>query len=228
VTTSWKEQIGKHQVVRPAAIADAANGQLSSAVLEAVTNGKGDTVGHLEATAAKAWQAMVAAAKRDGIILDLTDSYRSLESQERLLYQRYDHADHGRGSLVYKNQRWYLKPGYAQVATPGTSNHGLGLAVDTKNESGPSLEWLEAYAHEFGFEWEVRSEVWHIHYWPGDDIPQAVLQSQEDDEMTPDQAAKFDKMDYAIEQLILPAVARIELALAKFIDAVNKSQPAEK
>ena len=75
----------------------------------------------------------------------------------------------------------------APAGTPGTSNHGIGLAIDIASASGKRLEWLlgdgfaTSNALKFGFSWEVadsknpNSEAWHIRYVCGDKLPQAVL-----------------------------------------------------
>lgn len=181
--SSWRDQIQKHTVVRPAAIAHADNGRLPSSALALIYDGHGTATGELEATAARAWNAMSHAAAHDGVTLASISSYRTYDSQAALVRQRYDHTDHGRGGFTWDGKHWYLKPGYATVAKPGTSNHGLGLAVDTNHTVRGVLGWLEAHAHEYGFEWEVTSEEWHVRYWPGDQIPQAVLDHEGDDDL---------------------------------------------
>jgi hypothetical protein len=77
-------------------------------------------------------QELVAAAKRDGINLGITDSYRTFNEQ------------------VILKQR---KPGLA--ATPGRSNHGWGLAFDFKGINGTSKQdaytWLKNNAPKYGW-----------------------------------------------------------------------------
>jgi LAS superfamily LD-carboxypeptidase LdcB len=89
-----------------------------------------------------------------------------------------------------------LKKGMAPAGSPGTSNHGWGLAIDaavivdgktiaiTSDPDGKGgfksgLEWLMANALKYGFSWEIKdgaqAEAWHIRYFTGDKIPQAVL-----------------------------------------------------
>ena len=62
------------------------------------------------------------------------------------------------------------------LATPGKSQHNLGLAVDVHSASEPKrLNWLIANVKEFGFSWEVvPSEPWHLRYVNGDNIPASV------------------------------------------------------
>lgn len=191
---SWHDQINKHTVVRPSAIANAQNGRLPDSALAQIQDGNGHNVGLLEKTAAKAWAAMASAARRDGVVLSSVSSYRTFQSQKNLWDERYDHTNHGRGSRTCGGDRRYLKPGQATVACPGTSNHGLGLAVDTNHTGHGVLAWLEQHAATYGFEWEVPSEEWHIHYWPGDRIPAAVAATEEDDMTDAEKKALFDTL----------------------------------
>ena len=63
------------------------------------------------------------------------------------------------------------------LATPGKSNHNLGIAVDVHSASEPKrLNWLIANVKDFGFSWEVvPSEPWHLRYVCGDTPPPAVV-----------------------------------------------------
>ena len=63
----------------------------------------------------------------------------------------------------------------APMATPATSNHGWGLAVDVWSANGKRLDWMLQNCDKYGFSWEVQSEPWHIRYVCGDILPQAVL-----------------------------------------------------
>jgi len=81
------------------------------------------------------------------------------------------------------NTYWRLRPGYASVAVPGTSNHGWGIALDTcvlrpdgsiaSLASSAAWMWLLANASTFGFSWE-NDESWHLRYFAGDATPAAV------------------------------------------------------
>ncbi|GAA3724033.1 LAS superfamily LD-carboxypeptidase LdcB/Sec-independent protein translocase protein TatA [Spinactinospora alkalitolerans] len=84
----------------------------------------------------------------------LTSSYRDLPNQQR----------------VYAEQ----PPGNAAV--PGTSNHGLGQAVDmcggVQNQGSPEFNWLEANSRQWGWfhpQWAYSSpfEPWHWEYETG-------------------------------------------------------------
>jgi hypothetical protein len=85
----------------------------------------------------------------------ITDSYRSLAEQRRVAY---------------------AKPGLA--ATPGTSNHGWGLAIDlctSENRSQSVMSWLSENGPTYGWDnpdWARRGgsgayEPWHWEYVPG-------------------------------------------------------------
>jgi LAS superfamily LD-carboxypeptidase LdcB len=69
-----------------------------------------------------------------GTDLRLTDSYRSLA-----------------GQVAVKQAKGFL------AATPGTSNHGWGLAIDVAGIGGlgqfdsPGYVWLKAHAEDFGW-----------------------------------------------------------------------------
>ena len=105
---------------------------------------------YLRADAAYAFDRLSEAYAQDyGEPLCVTDSYRSLASQESL---------------------YATKPGLAAV--PGTSNHGWGTAVDfcggVESFGSPAHEWMRSHAPLFGFfhpEWAQaggsRPEPWH-------------------------------------------------------------------
>ncbi len=125
---------------------DARNGKLDSSELTAVT-GSWFGRGSLLPPAATAWEEMRAAAATDGIDLQATDFYRSWESQNNA-YQAHLRGD---------------KP--ANVLPPGTSEHGLGLAVDITNGhiigvNDPEHAWMRANGAAFGW-YPISNESWH-------------------------------------------------------------------
>ncbi|MBP2705425.1 D-alanyl-D-alanine carboxypeptidase family protein [Microbispora sp. RL4-1S] len=94
----------------------------------------------------------IAYQKRFGKPICVSDSYRSLADQQAVYYQR---------------------PGFA--ATPGKSNHGLGLAADlcggVQAFRSIQFNWLEANGKRFGWmhpDWAYHSpfEPWHWEYDP--------------------------------------------------------------
>lgn len=154
-------------------------GELPDKLLRNVEGG-----GKLHHLASYAWEAMCVKAKSEGVQLKPTSSgdlYRSYESQKKGFLTRYQlEPVIGTSTKTFEDKTWYLKKGMAMLATPGKSQHNLGLAVDVASASEPKrLNWLIANVKEFGFSWEVvPSEPWHLRYVCGDDVPAAVLAFQ--------------------------------------------------
>jgi len=167
---------------KPGDLTAAKNGHLLGELLEPAYPG-GDVLHHI---AARAYQAMYAKAKSMGIDLVITDGYRPYATQERLFRERYlDHYNPFKTTTKRKfwgDRWWYKRWGVATAAVPGTSNHGWGLAVDVHTAGlgsianpGPKLRWLDEYAEDYGFSWElIPEESWHVRYFRGDDIPAPV------------------------------------------------------
>jgi hypothetical protein len=95
--------------------------------------------------AAEAFKAMRAAAAADGVSISVTDSYRSYDQQVTLA------AEKG----LTQNGGW--------AATPGTSEHGWGLAVDADVDKN-GLAWLRANGATYGFVEPTTREPWHWEY----------------------------------------------------------------
>lgn len=96
--------------------------------------------GKMDASIAKNFDSMVAAAKKDGVSLQINSAHRSRAEQERLY-------------AAYKNGTGNL------AARPGTSNHEKGQAIDFKSTSG-AYSWLAKNAQRFGFK-NLPGEPWH-------------------------------------------------------------------
>ena len=175
-------------VVRPAALAGQENGRLADDVLTDIPGLDGGPTVRLVGPAASAWRALSAAALEAGHVLKAVgphDSYRPFATQERIFLARYTTQPlPGRPQKRFRGQTFFQLPNTAAAAVPGTSNHGLGLAVDTGVEADgdPSAEsidqatvdWLVANERNFGFSHELQSEPWHIRYFAGDALPEAV------------------------------------------------------
>ncbi len=127
----------------PAELAVYGNGLVPAEALAPI----GDAGHRLWAPAASAFTAMVAAAEREGVTIGVTDSYRSLAGQER----------------VAKEKGLYSQGGLA--ATPGTSNHGWGLALDLDLDDRAQA-WMRANGPDYGFVEDVPREPWHWTYRP--------------------------------------------------------------
>ena len=117
------------------------NGRIPPALLESI--GQGDH--RLAHDAATAFKAMAADARRDGVTLTVSDSYRSLDEQAAMVESE---GRYGDGGLA---------------AEPGTSAHGWGLAVDL-DLNGRATTWLRANAARYGFAEDVPREPWHWTY----------------------------------------------------------------
>jgi LAS superfamily LD-carboxypeptidase LdcB len=145
--------------------------EITPAMLRDITGG-----GKLHHCAARAWEAMVAAAKADGIVLHPTsagDTFRSVTAQKTAFMQRFqlEPTYDGAPTRHYDGKVWYLKKGMAVLASPvddpaKCSRHMLGLAVDVANANGKVLEWLLDNEVKFGFSHEVvdmpGAEPWHV------------------------------------------------------------------
>jgi hypothetical protein len=127
--------------------------------------------GFLVPEAAAAWRNLQNAAAAQGFTLTMTGSYRTFQGQKDLFEQRYTTSNTGRKSKVWNGTTYWLKPGMAMAAVPGTSNHGWGCAVDAalggygnaaQPVGEPFLSWAVANARQYGWSWEVQSEPWHL------------------------------------------------------------------
>lgn len=156
----------------PADLAGQTNGKLDARLLTDIPGGQ------MHHAAATAWLKLLARAKLAGVTLEPTstvDTYRPYAVQEQLFRTRYDRTPRNTDSKVWNGVRYWLKPGYAMAAVPGTSNHGWGLAIDVKLDSaGKRLAFLLNHAPACGFSWEAQSEPWHIRYVDGWTAPADV------------------------------------------------------
>ncbi|AEI13644.1 peptidase M15B and M15C DD-carboxypeptidase VanY/endolysin [Cellulomonas gilvus ATCC 13127] len=125
----------------PADLARYGNGRIPADALATV----GSTGHRLWAPAAQAFEQLLAAARRDGVQIGITDSYRSYEAQ----------VD------VAARKGLYSQGGLAAV--PGTSPHGWGLALDL-GLGDRAQAWMRSHAGQFGFEEDTPREPWHWVY----------------------------------------------------------------
>ena len=114
------------------------NGRLPDEALTSIGVGSH----RLSAPAASAFTKMTAAAEAEGVDIGVTDSYRSYDAQ----------VD------VANRKGLYSQGGLA--AKPGTSDHGLGLALDLDLDA-KALSWMRANAGRFGFVEDTPRESWH-------------------------------------------------------------------
>lgn len=177
------------------------NGKLTPCDLKAVWF---PGVGHLSLHpfTARAFQAMqLVAFSETKLHLSGTGAYRSFDAQLSLFLQRYtDSYLPVRNVLTsqrsYQGKTWYLRRGMAPAASPGTSNHGYGIAIDCGWWTGvdaPGLtdiagitskaqgwQWLQDNYQSFGFSHEGAKpgqagwEPWHLRHVIGNDVTQRV------------------------------------------------------
>jgi hypothetical protein len=145
------------------------NGKLPNEALKSIGIGNH----RLAIEAADAWIQMTAAAQADGVTPALTDSYRTLEVQNEIF--DWDLYVATGGSLSDTTPTANAKKakkgsnGDTAAAFPGTSNHGLGVAVDTEGKKFQA--WLRANSVRFGWSWKEGrrvNEAWHFTYLPGE------------------------------------------------------------
>ncbi len=127
----------------PTDLAAYGNGRIPASALSKV----GDTNHRLWAPAAESLTRMIANAKRDGVTIGITDSYRPYAEQVDLV----------------RRKGLYSQGGLA--AKPGTSEHGWGMAADLDLNS-KALTWMRANAEKYGFDENVPRESWHWAYKP--------------------------------------------------------------
>jgi zinc D-Ala-D-Ala carboxypeptidase len=125
----------------PTDLAAYGNGKIPASALGKV----GDTGHKLWAPAAESLTRMIADAKRDGVTIGITDSYRSYDEQVDLA----------------RRKGLYSQGGLA--AKPGTSEHGWGMAADL-DLNAKALSWMRANADKYGFDENVPRESWHWAY----------------------------------------------------------------
>lgn len=166
----------------PSYLVGVENGKLPKSLLYPTQDG-----GYLCAHACWWYTALQQEARKHGYELTFTygGMYRSYDNQVILFLQRYDKVSLATYLITAssKRRKWQgnyykLKPGVAAAAVPGTSNHGLGLAIDLALGTSPktakpltnqAINWLIQYAPWFGFSAESQSEPWHWRYIAGGD-----------------------------------------------------------
>ena len=127
----------------PEDLAGYGNGKIPEQALGRV----GQTGHKLWAPAAESLNRMVEDAKRDGVKIGITDSYRPYAEQVDLA----------------RRKGLYSQGGLA--AKPGTSEHGWGMATDL-DLNDKALSWMRKNAGNYGFTENVAREPWHWAYRP--------------------------------------------------------------
>ncbi len=105
---------------------------------------------------------------------DAAEAWASLQEAFKEAHGRYPCVNNGYRSYAQQAKMHASNPG--MVAPPGTSNHGLGLALDlctnSDGQAGTAAwAWMDAHASAFG--WDIpywarpggsRPEPWHWEY----------------------------------------------------------------
>lgn len=144
------------------------NGKIPTSQLTALPKSwsNKDEQEYLIPSAVASFSRMIARAVAEtGVNFQLYDAYRSYAEQVKWLKAYYEVARPGRRYETYRfygGQRWGQKSGKPRAAQPGTSNHGLGIAVDLHPEEIQA--WMRKNARRFGWVNDVSSEPWHWSY----------------------------------------------------------------
>jgi len=145
----------------------------------------------LEPKAAAAYTKMIQDAKKKGLYINVTSSYRTYAKQVALFKNKIERLERGGSS-----HEEAVKGAGMVVAIPGTSEHQLGLSVDFLTNKYRNLDegikntkeykWVEEYAWEYGYVIRypqgkssvtgIISEPWHLRYVG---IPAAKLISEQ-------------------------------------------------
>jgi LAS superfamily LD-carboxypeptidase LdcB len=167
-------------LVIPKELRTVENGRLDEGTLANIKCG-----GKMWKWAALSFNMMFDTAKKDGIVFKNEGDYRPYARQLAMFKDRYSLVDEGRKPQVirkFEGKVWYLKKRKSPSATPGTSNHGLGLAIDLEVKDPKVLAWLCANASKYGFYLQGSDpshpefEAWHWQYCFGDNPP-AIVQA---------------------------------------------------
>ncbi len=157
------------------------NGALPSSALTGIS-----TPGVLRTDAADGFERLRVAARADGFNMGTTHTdhaYRSLARQVVVFEARYTTnyaASAKHDARTWQGRTWWRRPGAGPAATPGTSNHGIGVALDFQGLggfAGRGYAWMQGNAGRFGW-WQPAiyrqggsfPEPWHWEYVPTLDV----------------------------------------------------------
>ena len=179
------------RLIMPKDLKGCRNGKLPSAVLRPIAPS-----GKMHRAAAVSWAILQELGAKEGLDLVHVGDYRPYGQQLSLFQSRmkpFPDAKRTKQTVrTFNGQKWYLHSG-APVATPGTSNHGWGVAIDAalklRGKRGgvvsittkprvarrSGLQFLLDEAPSLGWSWELQSEPWHLRYVAGDKTPPAVV-----------------------------------------------------
>ncbi len=127
----------------PTSLVAYGNGRVPATALREV----GDTGHRLWEPAAEQLTRLIHDARRAGVDIGITDSYRSYAAQ----------VD------VAQRKGLYSQGGLAAV--PGTSDHGWGMAVDLDLDA-QAQAWMRSHGPAYGFHEDTPREPWHWGFKP--------------------------------------------------------------
>ena len=172
------------KMVLPQDLKGCENGKIPARLLRPIAPS-----GQMHHYAATSWAMLRELAAEEGLDLVHVGDYRPYTQQVALFMSRMkpfpDAKRNVQVTRIFNGEKWFLHVG-APVATPGTSNHGWGLAIDAalrtkdgvvtistkpKGAKRSGLQFLLAEAPALGWSWEVQVEPWHIRYVAGDKTP---------------------------------------------------------
>lgn len=148
------------------------NGRLIQSLLSKTSNGH-----TLRKAARDSYERLNKAFKAEfGYELKLTQGYRTYAQQESIFRLRYRRTYATINGIIdrriWKGVSWWRYRG-AAAAVPGTSNHGLGIAIDISTSIGfrsftsTQFKWLAANGPRYGWtntEGRSVNEPWHWVY----------------------------------------------------------------
>jgi len=129
-----------------------ANGAFLGQVTLVQVVGTNKEIERIAETTCSAFLDMVAAARKDGVLVGLNSGFRSFPEQKHL-----------HDGFVRR------LPGFNPANRPGNSNHQNGIAFDIDvggGGSNPVYVWLKRNATSFGFLRTVPREAWHWEFLP--------------------------------------------------------------
>ena len=142
------------------------NGRLDPSELSSITGGF-----QLATSASVDFTKMEADAKAAGHTIELNDAYRTFADQQRIFdWDRYVRTggSYSDTSPVAGAERY--STGGVPAAFPGTSNHGLGLAIDVSistKKKAQAAEWIRVNGPKYNWSWYEGyriNEPWHFTY----------------------------------------------------------------
>ena len=144
------------------------NGKLSLSNLLLVATGPDR---YLAPTPGEDFLRMAAAAASSGSLLPLNNAYRDIDKQQSLFDWDYYVATGGNRSDTKPNPnaKKFVRgsKGTTAVAFPGTSNHGLGKAIDVNGAKAQN--WIKKNGFKFGWSWyegKRANENHHFTWYP--------------------------------------------------------------